>query len=138
MWFISSNNQQTGPFDERDIAVGLAQGVYNAHTMVWREGLPQWAQLAHSELAKYLPKVSMPPMPTPIPLHAQQLWSPGIAAVLSLVIPGAGQMYKGQIANGLVWLICVVIGYFFLVIPGLILHFFCILGAAAGDSTQRG
>ena len=56
MWFVISNNQQLGPLDERDIAVGLAQGVYNAHTMVWREGWPQWAPLAHSELAKYLPK----------------------------------------------------------------------------------
>jgi hypothetical protein len=26
-------------------------------------------------------------------------WSPGVAAVLSLVIPGAGQLYKGQVGK---------------------------------------
>jgi predicted RNA-binding Zn-ribbon protein involved in translation (DUF1610 family) len=60
-------------------------------------------------------------------------WSPGTAAVLSLVIPGAGQMYKGQVLNGLVWLVLVVIGYMALLVPGLILHVCCILGAASGD-----
>jgi TM2 domain-containing membrane protein YozV len=63
-------------------------------------------------------------------------WNGGIAAVLSLVIPGAGQMYKGQVGNGLVWLIVVVIGYFMLVVPGLILHLCCIVGAASGDPTK--
>ena len=28
-------------------------------------------------------------------------WSPGVAAVLSLVIPGAGQLYKGQVGKGI-------------------------------------
>ena len=60
-------------------------------------------------------------------------WSPGVAAVLSLVIPGAGQIYKGQILNGLVWLVFVVVGYVMLILPGLFLHVCCIVGAASGD-----
>lgn len=72
---------------------------------------------------------AMPPAVSP-------RWNPGIAAVLSLVIPGAGQMYKGQVGNGIVWLICVAIGYMLLVVPGLILHLLCILGAASGDPTR--
>lgn len=60
-------------------------------------------------------------------------WNPGIAAVLSLVIPGAGQMYKGQVPNGVAWLICTLIGYGAFVVPGFILHIFCIIGAASGD-----
>ena len=63
----------------------------------------------------------------------QPQWHPGIAAVLSLVIPGAGQMYKGAVGTGILWLIFVSIGYVCLVIPGLVLHLFCILGAASGD-----
>ena len=59
-------------------------------------------------------------------------WNPGVAAVLSLLIPGAGQIYKGQIFNGLFWLVFVVIGYFAFVVPGVILHIFCIIGAASG------
>lgn len=63
---------------------------------------------------------------------ARQAWSPGVAAVLSLVIPGAGQMYKGQILGGFVWLIAVVIGYIAFVVPGLVLHVCCIVAAASG------
>lgn len=67
----------------------------------------------------------------------QRLWSPGIAALLSLVLPGAGQIYKGQVGNGLVWLICVVLGYALFIFPGLILHLLCIAGAAQGDPYAR-
>jgi TM2 domain-containing membrane protein YozV len=66
----------------------------------------------------------------------QRKWIPGVAAVLSLVIPGAGQMYKGQVFNGLLWLIFVVIGYAMFVVPGVILHICCIIGAASGDPTK--
>jgi TM2 domain-containing membrane protein YozV len=55
----------------------------------------------------------------------ERKWSLGVAAVLRLVIPGAGQMYKGNIGTGLFWLIIVEIGYFLLIIPGLILHLIC-------------
>jgi TM2 domain-containing membrane protein YozV len=30
---------------------------------------------------------------------------PGLAAVLSLIIPGAGQLYNGRILAGILWLI---------------------------------
>ena len=63
-------------------------------------------------------------------------WSPGVAAVLSLVIPGAGQMYKGQIFNGLAWLFFVIIGYAFFIVPGIVLHLCCIVGASMGDPTK--
>lgn len=63
----------------------------------------------------------------------QRLWSPGVAAVLSLVIPGAGQMYKGEVGAGLIWLMMVAGGYVLLVIPGLILHVVCIVHAASGN-----
>jgi TM2 domain-containing membrane protein YozV len=63
----------------------------------------------------------------------ERKWSPGVAAVLSLIIPGAGQMYKGKIGSGFFWLIIVVIGYALMVIPGLILHLICIANAASGD-----
>lgn len=63
------------------------------------------------------------------------LWSPGVAAVLSLVIPGAGQIYKGQVFNGLFWMFVVVVGYITFIFPGVILHILCIVGAAAGRNT---
>ena len=55
--------------------------------------------------------------------------SPGIAAFLSLVIPGAGQMYKGEIFNGIAWLILVGSAYYVFLFAGILLHLFCICGA---------
>ena len=69
-------------------------------------------------------------------LQPAQKWSPGVAAVLSLVIPGAGQMYKGSIGGGLCWLLFVVIGYALMVVPGLILHLICIVNTASGNATS--
>lgn len=63
----------------------------------------------------------------------ERKWTPGVAAVLSLIIPGAGQMYKGHIGKGLFWLLITAIGYFCFIIPGLVLHILCIVSAASGD-----
>jgi TM2 domain-containing membrane protein YozV/ribosomal protein L40E len=60
-------------------------------------------------------------------------WNPGVAAVLSFLLPGLGQIYKGQLFNGLLWLFVVGMGYIFLIIPGLILHVMCVVGASMGD-----
>jgi TM2 domain-containing membrane protein YozV len=60
-------------------------------------------------------------------------WNPGVAAVLSFFLPGLGQIYKGQIFNGLLWMIVVFVGYALLVVPGLVLHLCCVIGARMGD-----
>ncbi|KAA5547004.1 hypothetical protein FYK55_00880 [Roseiconus nitratireducens] len=66
----------------------------------------------------------------------QENWNPGVAAVLSVVIPGLGQVYKQQILNGFVWFIAVLLGYAFFVIPGIVLHIACVFGAASGDKSR--
>lgn len=63
--------------------------------------------------------------------------SNGVAAVLSLFIPGAGQMYRGNVGSGLLWLAAVVIGYFMFIVPGLFLHLICIVHAASGGDPPR-
>ena len=65
-------------------------------------------------------------------------WSPGVAAVLSFCVPGLGQLYKGQVINGIVWFCAVGLGYAALILPGLLLHFFCIVGAASGNPWTAG
>lgn len=60
-------------------------------------------------------------------------FSPGVAAILSLVVPGLGQLYKGQFFRAVVWFLIVAAGYAALVLPGLVLHACCILGALGGD-----
>jgi TM2 domain-containing membrane protein YozV len=34
----------------------------------------------------------------------ERLWNPGIAAVLSFFFPGVGQIYRGKILRGLIWM----------------------------------
>ena len=65
-------------------------------------------------------------------------WSPALAAVLSFLVPGLGQLYKGQVINGIVWFFLVGVGYLALILPGMLLHFFCILGAASGNPWTPG
>jgi hypothetical protein len=63
-------------------------------------------------------------------------WSPGIAGLLSFVIPGAGSMYKGQVGTGILLFILTVGGYFLFVVPGLIMHVISIVAATSGDPTR--
>lgn len=60
-------------------------------------------------------------------------WNPGIAAVLSLVIPGAGQIYRGKLGRGLLWLMFTLLGYALFIVPGLIIHLVCIISAYSGN-----
>lgn len=53
----------------------------------------------------------------------------GIPAILSFFIPGLGQMVKGQVGKGILILIITVIGYMFMLIPGLIIHIWQIVDA---------
>jgi TM2 domain-containing membrane protein YozV len=66
----------------------------------------------------------------------RQTWNPGTAAVLSLLIPGTGQMYKGRVGAGLCWLIGVAVGYFAFIVPGVILHIACVYNAYYYDPTK--
>lgn len=60
-------------------------------------------------------------------------WSALVAMFLSIICPGLGQLYKGQMLNGLAWFVVVIIGYVALIVPGIVLHVCCVLGAALGD-----
>lgn len=64
--------------------------------------------------------------------------NPGVAAVLSLVIPGAGTMYAGQVGGGLAWLFFVVAFYVLIWPMGALLHLLAVVSAAdAARSAQR-
>jgi hypothetical protein len=62
-----------------------------------------------------------------------QRWSPLAACLLSLFVPGLGQLYKGSFVGGFCWFVVVLIGYLCFIIPGLVLHLLCALSAASGD-----
>jgi TM2 domain-containing membrane protein YozV len=62
--------------------------------------------------------------------------SPLVAAGLSMLIPGAGQLYAGRIVSALLWFLVVSAGYA-LILPGLVLHLFC-MASAARQAAQLG
>lgn len=56
-------------------------------------------------------------------------WNPGVAAVLSFLFPGLGQMYKGQVGLGLLYFFVTIVGYMFFIVPGLLIHVWAIFDA---------
>jgi hypothetical protein len=65
----------------------------------------------------------------PIATRGGREASPLLAAVLSLLVPGAGQLYAGNVLSALLWFVLVGAGYT-LVLPGMFLHLVCIATAA--------
>ena len=53
-----------------------------------------------------------------------------IAAVLSMLVPGAGQLYAGRPLSAVTWFVVVTLGYLLLIVPGILLHILCIASAA--------
>jgi hypothetical protein len=64
-------------------------------------------------------------------------WSPGVAAVLSVFVPGLGHVYKGRMGAGFVLFIATVVGYMLLILPGLLIHLGVIFDAYNGPSKEE-
>lgn len=56
--------------------------------------------------------------------------SPGAAAILSLLIPGLGQLCQGRIIAGPFWFFLCLFGYLMLILPGLFFHVLTVMDAA--------
>ena len=62
-------------------------------------------------------------------VRVRRLPSPGIAAVLAVLIPGLGHVYSGRLAAGAGWFLAVSFGYWAILVPGLLLHAICVWAA---------
>jgi hypothetical protein len=70
-------------------------------------------------------------------LEARPPPNPAAAAVLSLIVPGAGQLYAGRPLAAVAWFTLVTMGYLLLVVPGMLLHIVCVASAAAAANQWR-
>ena len=70
-------------------------------------------------------------------LETRQPPNAAAAAVLSMIVPGAGQLYAGRPLSGVAWFALVTMGYLLLVIPGVLLHILCIASAASAAHGWR-
>ena len=55
-------------------------------------------------------------------LRRERAPSPGLAAVLSVFVPGLGHVYSGRLGTGLGWFLATVIGYHVILVPGFLIH----------------
>ena len=72
------------------------------------------------------------PMPQPIRRHRRPKYKNEggpVYAVLSFLWPGLGQLCKGEVGQGILWMLATFIGYVCLIIPGIVLHLMCIVDA---------
>lgn len=58
--------------------------------------------------------------------------SPGIAAVLSVLLPGLGHVYSGRLGAGALWFLATGFAYWAVVLPGFLVHALCIWSAWRG------
>ena len=60
---------------------------------------------------------------------ARRAPSPGLAAVLSVVLPGLGQVYSGRLLAGGLWFLATTFSYWAILVPGFLVHMVCIWSA---------
>ncbi len=53
----------------------------------------------------------------------------GIAAVLSVLLPGLGQVYAGRLLAGGLWFLGTSLAYWALILPGFLVHACCVWSA---------
>ncbi|MBS0265635.1 MAG: DUF4339 domain-containing protein [Planctomycetes bacterium] len=66
-------------------------------------------------------------------IHRTPKWHPGVAAFLSFLFPGLGQLYKGEVFRAIAWVGVVIMGYMCFLFPGVLAQLGCIVDAACGD-----
>jgi TM2 domain-containing membrane protein YozV len=87
----------------------------------------------HISPPRPLSLLHMPPRELALDHHPNA----GLAAVLSLLVPGAGQLYVGRPLSAVSWFAVVTVGYLMLIVPGVVLHILCIASAASAAHQIR-
>ena len=64
--------------------------------------------------------------------------SAGLAAVLSVLLPGLGHLYTGRLLAGALWCAATAFGYWAILVPGLLLHVLSIWSAYQSARDWRG
>ncbi len=64
-WYVAVNGQQQGPFSENQITQSLALGHYNDNTLIWKQGMQDWAAISTIADFQQGQKTAVPPPPGP-------------------------------------------------------------------------
>lgn len=71
------------------------------------------------------------------PASPKLKWNPVYAALLSLLFPGGGHIYRNKPLKGFLWLVFSALGYGFYIVPGIFLHSISILFAVLGNPLEE-
>ncbi|MCL3882275.1 DUF4339 domain-containing protein [Marivita sp. GX14005] len=128
-WHVQINGQVYGPFSGHDLKEQAAEGRFEFDSLVQRVGGPdKWLQASEERSLKrfFIPESPQSPPKSPsvaagggaqvvnvtntitAPAYIGEKpvdKSPWVAALLSLLIVGVGQMYNGQVGKGILMLI---------------------------------
>lgn len=63
MWYYTLNNQQVGPVEEAEIKKLVASGVITPATMLWTNGMANWAPIGQTPLATLVAGSAIAPPP---------------------------------------------------------------------------
>lgn len=79
---------------------------------------------------------NQPEDPYPRCWVARKSYNPVLAALFSLILPGAGQAYRGYVLRGIAWCSIILLCYSvdFLRPLGVGLHLWCMLAAALAEA----
>ncbi|QTN34211.1 DUF4339 domain-containing protein [Akkermansiaceae bacterium] len=90
-WFVNSNGEQTGPYSGEQLVQYAREGLITAETMVWAEGMAEWA--AASQIEGLLPEAAVEVAASPAPAA----WRPpGAPAPLAGAAPAASQIPQAE------------------------------------------
>ena len=62
-WYIAHHGQQQGPFSTAQLLQGRQNGIYSDDTLVWRQGMQDWAAIASVPELQQSGAATAPPMP---------------------------------------------------------------------------
>jgi TM2 domain-containing membrane protein YozV len=117
-FFLSQNGQRLGPYSFEQLRMLHSQGLAQSTDLVWTDGWAEWLPL--DKIPGVAQGSVLPPpnnkwrwTPGPGPQSFASAKNPIIACVLSIFIPGTGQLYNEDWGKGWGLLVtCVLSAYF--------------------------
>ena len=103
-YFVAVNNQPAGPYDATGLRQLISDGRLNRETLVWREGMNDWAPAGRvAELSPLMASVP-PPLPMAHAPLAPAPYAPAPAATpVASTVSSPSEQSSFSVGGGLIW-----------------------------------
>jgi len=134
---ISTGNGEPSQYDEEQVRAMLQQGVLRDDAIFWKEGMSDWQPIRNLFPQATAAELEPPPLPSHQAIQIQPLKNAGLAAALSFIVPGLGQIYNGQVTMGIVMFILTILLYYVMIILGFPIHMWLVYDAYSYANKQN-